>query len=100
LHARQENILFIIVRIESDTDSPMPSMEPAFDLSCLGIPQFHVVVERGRNELGTIVVEIDVANRHFVPGIRSDQLSIAVDFPQFNLAIHGTQLSKLENVKA
>jgi len=91
VHAREEYVLLVFVRIELHHVRSLASVETTFHLSRLCVPQLDVVIEGGRDELGTVVVEADILHRHLVASVGANEFPIPEYIPELDLVIHGAR---------
>lgn len=84
-HTRQK--LMGCAWINADNMRRLSSGEFVEAFSCLCIPQLHVAIVAGRDELGPTGVEVDVVHGLVVAGVGPQELPLMIHIPQRNLRI-------------
>lgn len=84
-HTSQE--LVRSIRVDADDVRCLARGELVQTFASLGIPNLHIAVVAGRDELCTSRVEIDIVNGLCVARVCSQQFSLMVDVPNSDLGI-------------
>jgi hypothetical protein len=74
-------------RIDADNMRRLSGCEFVETFSSFGVPELHISVIAGRNELRSTRVEVDVIDRFGMPGKCSQELPLMVYVPKGDLRI-------------
>ena len=88
-HAGEEGGRVVRVRVPRDTVRDLARREARVALARFCIPEFHVAVIRGGDELRSRGVEGDVVDGAGVAGIGAEELSLVEGVPDFDFAVCG-----------
>ena len=86
--AHEEVVLFVVVGMELGHIGVVFEMELADYFSVLSVPIVDEHVVAGREEVESVVAEVDVSDGLRVSHVGPDTLAVGVDVPELDLAVH------------
>lgn len=92
-HARQENILFVVIGMEPDHVRNLSVAEAVEALAGLSIPEFHLSVITTGQELATVVRERKVFDGLYVSVEGPQAIPVSVDVPQLGRLVRSSRTS-------
>jgi hypothetical protein len=81
-HTRQENMLFVLIRMELHHVGYLPVAELFDTLSGLRVPELHLPIIPTREELFTVIGEGDILDGFDVPMEGTQAVAVGVDIPE------------------
>lgn len=83
-HTREEDMLFVLVRMELDDVGYLAVAEPLQTLASFGIPELDLTIVATRQELGSVIVEAQVFDRFDVAMECAKTSTMCVHIPELN----------------
>ena len=90
-HARQENVLLVVIRMEPNHIRNLSVAKAVEALAGLGIPQFHLSVISTRQEIAAIVREREVFDGFYVSMKRPQTVPVSVYVPQLKRLVQSSK---------
>mmetsp|Transcript_12692 Transcript_12692/g.32328 ORF Transcript_12692/g.32328 Transcript_12692/m.32328 type:complete len:360 (-) Transcript_12692:538-1617(-) len=95
----QELVVVLGIGVEAHADRHPALAKVAQTLAGLGVPQLHLPIHRGAQELPSVVVERDVTHVLLVPQIGAHTAPVVVHIPDLHLAVHARRQQQMRALR-